>query len=386
MSVLGIICELNPLHLGHVRLLQAARERGADGIVCILSGNSVQRGSLAVTDSYVRADLAVRAGADLVLELPFPWCSASAEGFAMGGVSIAKQFCDGLIFGSETGDLSILKEAAERADTSVFREEYMALLREGEPAAAAYYRLLSKEGLSLSSNDLLGIEYIRAAKRLGAELDFYTVKRDGSAYASTELTEGELPSATALRALLSREGVEALRPYLPEACMSTLLDAKSKGRLACEDGAESAVLAWFRLHVGEDFEGIAGSEGGLAHRFCSVARRVNSLDEFWDAVRTKRYTDAHIRRVLLYCLTGVREEDLSGLPSYTTLLAANETGREILAGQRKNGGFPVITKPADAPKDSRQYGLGSRLDAFYTLSTETPRSADFFKKRSPSIF
>jgi hypothetical protein len=83
---------------------------------------------------------------------------------------------------------------------------------------------------------------------------------------------------------------------------------------------------------------------------------------------------------------GVKEEDLSGLPSYTTLLAANEKGREILAGQRKNGGLPVITKPADAPKDSRQYGLGCRLDAFYTLSTETPRSADFFMKQFPSIF
>ena len=177
MSILGVICEFNPLHGGHVRLMEAAREKGAEGVVGVLSGNSVQRGSLALTDSYTRAAMALDAGADLVLELPYPWCSASAEGFAMGGVYVASQFADGLIFGSETGDLSLLSEAAKRADEPAFREEYREALCAGQPAAKAYYRLLSREGETFSSNDLLGIDYIRAARRLGGALDFYTVKR-----------------------------------------------------------------------------------------------------------------------------------------------------------------------------------------------------------------
>ncbi len=386
MSDFGIICEFNPLHGGHQYLIEQARAMGAERVVCIMSGNSVQRGSLAVTDSYTRAECALRAGADLVLELPFPWCSASAEGFAMGGISVARHFCDRVIFGSERGDLPLLRRAARIAEEESFRQQFNALLRDGAPAAKTYYALLEqKTGAPLSSNDLLGLEYLRAARRLSAELDFLSVKRQGSAYGATELTEGVYPSATAIRSLWKNGGFEQTVSYLPPACADIYRAAFAEGRIACEEGPESGILAWFRLHEGEDFDGIEGTEGGLAHRFCSVARESATLTEFYEGIRTKRYTDSHVRRVLLYCLTGVRRGDLEGLPVYTTLLAANEKGRALLSQRRKENGFPVITKPADAPRKTVQYRLGNRLDALFSLSTEERTGTDAMIRKSPFI-
>ena len=113
MADLGIICEVNPLHGGHQYLIESARKMGAERIVCVMSGNTVQRGEFAIADRYARAETLIRSGADLVLELPFPWSAGSAERFARGGLSILRHFCDGVIFGSECGDADALAEAAK---------------------------------------------------------------------------------------------------------------------------------------------------------------------------------------------------------------------------------------------------------------------------------
>ena len=113
MSVFGIVSEFNPFHLGHEYLIRSARDMGADSVVCVMSGNATQRGELAITDKYTRAEAALCGGADLVLELPFPWSSASAESFALAGISVLNSFCDTVIFGSECGDIELLKKIAE---------------------------------------------------------------------------------------------------------------------------------------------------------------------------------------------------------------------------------------------------------------------------------
>ena len=137
MSTFGIVCEFNPFHRGHQYLLDEAHSRGADRIVCVMSGNTLQRGEFAVSDAYVRAEIAVRCGADLVLELPFPWCSGSAEQFARGAIAVLRNACDTVIFGSECGEMELLCRAAELASSDTFREKYRERISNGAPAAEA---------------------------------------------------------------------------------------------------------------------------------------------------------------------------------------------------------------------------------------------------------
>ena len=177
----GIVCEFNPFHNGHKYLFESARNMGAENIVCAMSGNAVQRGSLAIADKYLRAEAVVECGADLVLEIPFPWSSASAEYFASVGIKILAPYCDAVIFGSECGDIQLLKRAADASLEQGFKDEFERRKKAGEGAASAYFSLLCEfVGRELLSNDILGVEYIKAAKKQGVNLEFYTVKRKGS--------------------------------------------------------------------------------------------------------------------------------------------------------------------------------------------------------------
>ncbi len=386
MSNFGIICELNPGHRGHEYLFQQARAKGADRLVCVMSGNAVQRGSFAVLDKYTRAEAAVKMGADLVLELPYPWCSSSAETFSGGALAVLRHMVDTVIFGSECGNMDELKQAAKKAGSEEFRSAYHAALKEGKPAAETYREMLAvPDRKPLGANDLLGIEYLRQAQMVSPELSFVTVQRLGAAYGKEEVKQGELPSATALRNLWERGNFEESLPYLPEGGREEIEAAFRTGRVFSEKKLESAILSWFCLREPSDFSEICGNEGGLCARFCSMAQESGSLSQFYEAIKTKRYTDSHLRRVLLYCLTGVKESDLKELPVYTTLLAANDRGRELLSSCRKKKAFSVITKPADVPPEARQTILTRRLECLYAMGFPETVSPSDMRKKSPYI-
>ncbi len=378
MKDFGIICECNPFHNGHARLFSKAREMGAKRIVCVMSGNAVQRGELAVADRYLRAEILVRCGADLVLELPYPWSAGSAEYFSSAGVWILWDYVDHIVFGSECGELSLLAGAAETAGSEDFRASYAARLADGEGAARAYFEELATRGFSpLSSNDLLGIEYIRAAERLRLPMTFDTVRREGAAYRDTVLNDGELPSATALRAAMARGEYSSLRTFMPLEEAPLLQAAAERGELTEPDLIDAAVLLYFRLCAPSALDGIAETGGGLAARLCSLAHSAHDAEEWFDALRTKRYTDAKLRRAILFSLTSVREELLSSLPSYTTLLAANARGRALLAEKRKGKRIALVTKPADAPIGA-QREAGEMLESLFGLARKgrtTPAEA-----------
>lgn len=386
MSDFGIICEFNPLHAGHRYLIQKAKECGARRVVCVMSGNSVQRGDLAVADKYLRAQSAVSAGADLVLELPYPWCSASAERFAAGGISVVRHFADTLFFGSECGDGRLLSELAERSNRPEFRERYRSLLKTGAPAAGAYAQMLAEYSeTKLGSNDLLGMEYLRSIATLGAEMDFQTVRRLGTSYTQQTITPNEFPSSTAIRTLWESGDFETSEAYLPNECAALYRRAAEEGALFSRARWEDLIFTWFRLHQGTDFEHILGAESGLGARFCSAAREAVDLSDFYERIRTKRYTDSHLHRVLLYCMTGAEAELFRTLPQYTTVLAANEKGRAILAERRKNPSFSAVTKGADAPRNTVQYSIGERVDSLFSLATERRQEASAMVKKSPHM-
>jgi predicted nucleotidyltransferase len=385
MKNIGIVCEFNPLHNGHERLLRYARELGAERVVCVMSGNATQRGELSVLDKYTRAKAAIALGADLVLELPFPWSSASAEYFARAAVLVLSGFCDTLLFGSECGDIELICRAATLASGDDFREEYRRRTRSGEGAAGVYFEMLREAGAPLGSNDLLGVEYVRAIGELGADMTPCTLKREGAGYNDESIDGASYPSATAIRKLWQELGFEDSAKHMPRAAYEIYEKAYFEGEMCDIYQLSRAILMYFRLRSPEDLQKYAECEGGIANRISALAHECSSLEELYERLSTKRYTDAKLRRAILFSLTEVTRELLQSTPEYTTLLAANAKGRELLSAQRKSGGIRVVTKPADEPTDSKQSEASHRLDAIFTLAKMQPNASGEYMRRGAYI-
>ena len=227
MKAVGIICEYNPFHAGHLHLLDAVRASGAETVICLMSGYFTQRGEAAILPPISRAAMAMAAGADLVLELPFPFAAASARYFATAGVrGLAALGVDTLAFGSEGGELAPLRAAADRAPEGDFRKTAVNGV-ENVGDAAAYFTAL---GEPLASNDILAVEYLRALRVEQLPLDPLAVRRVGAGYRETVWENGEFASATAIRAAL--EAGEDVRRLLPPESIDVFADAVAETGLA----------------------------------------------------------------------------------------------------------------------------------------------------------
>ena len=369
MRHVGIICEYNPFHGGHLHLIKAVR--GAQTVICLMSGNFTQRGEAALLPPVARAAMAVEAGADLVLELPFPFAASSARYFATAGVrALFALGADTLAFGSECGDLARLQALAEKAPEGNCREGET-LLTQSTGDAAAYFEAL---GEAVSSNDILGIEYLRAMLREAPGMEAFTLQREGAEYRQTVLEKQGFPSATALRLALARG--EDITPLLPEASQAAYAAAKAAYGTAKTERLGSAMLAILRARGAktEAFADIAECGGGLAGRLIKAAESATDYETLCRAAATKRYTDGRIRRALLYMLAGVTREDLDAHPVYLRLLAANARGREFLNETARRRIIPVVTKQADIAGlgqfAARQRELAAISDGLYALCTE----------------
>ena len=209
MKSVGIICEYNPFHNGHAAQIEILRGMGYERVVCVMSGNYTQRGELAIADKYTRSEAAIRGGADVVLELPYPYSSLSAEGFARAGVHILSSVgVDAICFGSESADLDLLTAASDAISSKEFVEKYSQSVKGG--SAKSFFSLLGEHigrDCSILSNDILAIQYIAAIKSLAVKLDVVSIKREGAAYSKIELSQNELPSATAIRRKIAADGM-----------------------------------------------------------------------------------------------------------------------------------------------------------------------------------
>ena len=219
-KIAGLVCEYNPFHTGHEYQIRKLRELGYEKIVCVMSGNTVQRGEFPITDKYSRAKMALSAGADLVLELPYPYSSSGAEFFASAAVRILSAAGVGtLCFGSECADIDALKRAASLCEGDQFSEAYKDIAGVGVGSATSFfeaYTHVSGESFPGGSNDLLGVAYIRAIIRNKLNIDPIAIKREGSAYNDGELTsESGYPSALMIRNALG-DGLGKIEKCLPE--------------------------------------------------------------------------------------------------------------------------------------------------------------------------
>lgn len=385
MKIAGIISEFNPFHNGHKYIVDRAKAEG-DAVVAVMSGNFSERGEPTVVDKYTRAEMALKCGVDLVLELPFPSASSSAEYFAEAGVRVLDRVgASKIVFGSECGDISILKRAAEVARNAEFLEAYKNReLSDNKGSAEAYFELVNEflgEDVRLSSNDMLGVEYIKAIAKNGFLIEPVTAKRLGDGFLSESVGESDFASATALRNLIS-DGTDGFSQYMPKEAYKVLCEAVKNGDApVLYENIERGILLFLRIVDKKELDSIAELSGGLGNRLAEAAHKSDSLDELIKNTSTKKYTTSKIRRGILNAVLGVRNEDIRQI-FYTSVLGVNETGRAILSELRKKDGeIAIVTKPADAP-ECRQKELSDKADALYSLSYKEAKTSDFvYKKR-----
>lgn len=398
MAVAGIITEYDPLHMGHVHLMAEARRRlGPEtGIICVMSGNYVQRGDFAVAGKHARAAAAVQSGADLVLELPVPWALSSAEGFAAGAVEILKAAgaVTHLVFGSEGGDAVPLVRCAEALCSPDFPERLREELKRGDSFPAARQRalgtLVSEEDAAALGrpNDTLGVEYCKALR--GSGVRPVAVPRRGAEHGS-EAVGGEFVSASAIRALIRRgEEEEALSLMVP-AMASAYRAEREAGRAPSGlANCERAVLARLRFLEEADWAALDEGNEGLYRRFARAAGSAGSLAELLETVKTKRYPLARLRRMVFRAYLGLPPAPPEG-PAYLRVLAANgRGGTALLAGMRKSASLPVLTKPAAVrrlgPEARRLFDLEARADRLYALACPDPAAVPDERRMGPVIF
>ena len=386
MKIVGLITEYNPFHAGHLYHMQQARElTGADYCVVLMSGSFVQRGEPAIFDKYLRTKTALLAGADLVLEIPAAFSTASAHEFAAYGVALLSAIgVDAVVFGSECGQIEILKQAAYALNHE--SAEFQERLRKGLKAGLTYPQARAKAlgetqagGTSVenvedfhantdvtnshiwssilnSPNNILGIEYLRAAEDLHSPMEFYTISREGSGYHEDTLADANFPSASAIRGIIrnslskDKDLLDILASHLP-----AVTHPAYTGAVPVFVDDFSGLLNATVLQMQATFS-IADLSPELAARLTKPPYFPLSFEERIQALKTRQLTYTRVSRALLHLVLGMREEDISrwkdeGYALYARILGFRRQSSPLLSCLHKKSSIPLITKMADAAQN-----------------------------------
>lgn len=359
MKIVGILTEFNPFHSGHAYFLQQVRQNVGEGcgIVCIMSGNFVQRGAPALLEKHVRAAAALRGGADLVLELPVARAVASAERFAEGAVYMMQQAgcVTHLAFGSECGDAAALQQLASCLNSEQYQSALKGFLKGGLPFAscrqAAVSAVLGRKAAALldGANNSLGAEYLKAAQRQGWDCEVAAVRRRGAGHDS--MAHGAFRSGTAVRKMMEQGDWNAVAQVVPPQALKLYQAAFAAGRApVTAAAAERMLLARLRTMDEAVFADLPDCTEGLEHRLYRAVRHAASVEELLETVKTKRYAMARLRRILLCAWLEIDRAAAAEWPAYLRVLGCGSRGREILAQMKKSASLPMLTKPADVKR------------------------------------
>lgn len=403
MKTLGIIAEYNPFHNGHLYHLQQSIEMsGADTVVCVMSGNFIQRGEPAIVNKWARTEMALSSGVDLVLELPSVYACASAEYFAFGAVKILDSLgiVDNLCFGSEHGSLEeLLKIATILSNESEnFKTDLKIHLDSGISFAAARQAALRNnlntnnnpltalESLMNSANNILGIEYLKALIKLKSNITPLTIQRKSNNYNSEELT-GSISSATSIRKAIAQDLdnplLQSVAATMPKTAFSILLDEfkKGKGPIYLE-AFEKIIISEIRRKDTSVLSQIAGVCEGFENRLRKAANSSGSYSELLASLATKRYPLTRIQRNIINILSGLTQVQLDmfqkhGGPQYVKVLGFNDKGRNVLARMKETCTLPVIMKASNYKKScnpllTQMLYLDNLLTDLYVLAYENP--------------
>lgn len=369
MQICGIICEYNPFHNGHkYHIEQTVKNFGATHIVGVMSGNFTQRGDVAIIDKYKRTRTALENGVDLVIELPVAYSLGSAQQFAQGAVFLLNSLgcVDMISFGSESGNISALKEAMGAVCYAEDTDDFMLYMKKGMTYPAALQKTIEKYYTEdvmrtlLTPNNTLAIEYLKAIDNFASPIKAVTVKRYKSEHDANDAMEN-IASASYLRNVLAQGG--DISKYAPECDFSNLASIKN---------IETAILSKLRSMSKTEIEKTPNVLMGLENRICKAVRASASLNALYFLTKTKRYTLARIRRIILSAYLGITKNDLKNDPAYVRILGMNSKGKEILAAAKcelpTDTSLSRLEKASDAA--ARQARLEERCDDQYALALE----------------
>lgn len=354
MKIITVITEFNPFHFGHVYLKDRIKEAFPDSIViAVMSGNTVQRGDLAIFDKYERAKVAVQNGYDLVLELPFPFSCSAGEQFARAGVRICEAMGGEILaFGSESGDPEKLKQLAVNLNS----EEFLSKLADFQKQDRAVSAISAKEKLYCSvfgeelpkqSNDILGIEYIRQIISDNLSLSPFIIHRVSNHSATGSRNALRSKDEEETGRLIPNGAFSGLEPHPGLSGISQLIIGKCRTEkdIICDNSIINAI------------------------KNCAIS--ANSFESFMESLPTKTYTLARLRREIIGYLTKVGDEEKNQRPEYTVLLAATQKGLDYLSATRKTRTIPVLTKLSDSKVLSdigkKQIDTAMLADSLYAL-------------------
>lgn len=346
-TVLGIIAEYNPFHNGHFyQIEEAKKQTGAKYVVAVMSGNFTQRGNTSLIDKWAKAQMALENGVDIVLELPTIYSVSSAENFAEGAIKIldSLKIVDTLCFGIETADFAALNNIANVLYSEP--KEYIAILnhelgkgisypKARENALMMYLNDIKRYANILSgSNNILAIEYLKALRRLKSDMTPFSIQRK-KVYYNDERIIDEFASSTAIRKLIATEQYAEVRKVVPMSSYMLLKEKIEKGNFVIDIiKFEKEILYNLRKMTVKQIAELPDVTEGLEYAIKNAANSCNSLLELVNIIKSKRYTQTRIQRILVYALLGITKKDMANarkVTPYARVLGFNKNGREMLS-------------------------------------------------------
>ena len=404
-KVLGIIAEYNPFHNGHLyHLTESKKAVNAGYTVAIMSGNFVQRGDTSLTNKWIKTKMALQNGVDLVIELPTIYSVSSAENFSSGSVKILNslKIVDYLSFGTELCDVNLLNEFAEVLYTEP--KEYVSILnhelgkgfsfpKARENALLMYLNDIRRYANILSSpNNILAIEYLKALKQENSNIIPFSIKRNKVDYNSTEIVDG-FASATAIRKIALTNDVWSLRKAMPMPSFDLMYDQLRAGKTVPNlSRFEHEIIYNLRKMTLEEIADLPDVSEGLENLIKNAANSCNTISELVSIIKSKRYTETRIRRILVYCLLNITKKDMLNSKKanpYVRVLGFNVRGKELISAiAHSNPKLDIITSPRRYLDESNNkilkamlekdifatdiYTLGYDFDSFSNLDFTTP--------------
>lgn len=357
-KILAIVAEYNPFHNGHLYHLQKSKkELNPDYSVCVMSGNFCERGDSSIIDKWSKAETALKCGFDLVIELPVLYSISSAENFAEGSLKILDAFGNNVIlsFGSECGDLSILNNIANvlcdepKEFTTILTHELskgLSYPKARENALLLYLNDVRKYANILSNpNNILGIEYLKAIKKLKSKVKPFTIKRIDAGYNSLKVKD-RLASATAIRNLLKNN--EDVKKLMPTPAYNILLDNINHGKMVSDISAfEKEIIYTLRKMSLEEIANLQDVTEGLENSIKQAANSCNNLEDLINSIKSKRYTRSRIQRILIYSILNITKKDIQDsykVKPHIRVLGVSQKGKTLLSEiSNSRAKYPIVT-------------------------------------------
>jgi len=381
LKILGIIVEYNPFHNGHLyHLFKAKETTGADYVVAVMSGNFLQRGEPAIIDKWARTKMALNAGVDLIIELPFVFSTQDANGFAFGAVKLldSLQIIDYLCFGCETDNLDTLYSISNflHIEPQKYKELIVCNSKNGYefPRARAqalceYHRIFGIDGLEKISplelskllkypNNILALEYIKHLLNLKSKIKPIAIKRMGASYHQKNI-KGKTSSATSIRnEILNSLSFpktdlfmlnDKIKSTIPQSGFPVLEKELREGRCPITlDSYRQYILATLRRMPLEDISRVQGVTEGLENRIKKASLKSYIVEQLINSIKTRRYTRTKIQRIILHLMTNLSKKDVKIFnrcgPLYARVLGFSKKGKTLLRTIKKSSSTPLISK------------------------------------------